>query len=121
MSRKLESSKLTKQNIVSRLEKSNPQFRLNTTEQQLQNLVNRLKNSQSKQLEHAEKQLAVLAAKLDATSPLAVLARGYSVTQKNGKVVNSTSQVSPDDAIITKLSDGEVLSKVIEVSSLHAK
>ena len=121
MSRKLESSKLTKQNIVSRLEKSNPQFRLNTTEQQLQNLVNRLNNSQSKQLERAEKQLAVLAAKLDATSPLAVLARGYSVTQKNGKVVNSTSQVSRDDTIITKLTDGEVLSKVIEVSSDHAK
>ena len=80
-------------------------------------MLPKLKNSQTKQLEEAEKQLAVLAAKLDATSPLAVLARGYSVTQKQGKVVNSISQLSLGDTIVTQLNDGEITSQITEISA----
>ena len=67
--------------------------------------------------EQAEKQLAVLAAKLDSTSPLSVLARGYSVTQKQGKVVNSIEQLLINDTIVTQLNDGEVTSKITEISA----
>jgi len=54
------------------------------------------------------------AAQLDSLSPLAVLSRGYSLTQsqKNGEVITSITQVRPDDQIRTRLADGELLSRV---------
>lgn len=47
-----------------------------------------------------------LAAGLDAMSPLKVLSRGYSVAQKDGKVLSSVTQVEFFDQIQVQLSDG---------------
>ncbi|MEC8326272.1 MAG: exodeoxyribonuclease VII large subunit [Pseudomonadota bacterium] len=115
--RKLEQAKYTQHTLQNRLEKATPEKRLSHAQQQLHNLVSRLQSSQAKQLESAEKQLAVLAAKLNATSPLAVLARGYSMTQKDSSVVTSVSQITEGDNIVTQFADGTVTSKVSHVSA----
>ncbi|MCR9211740.1 MAG: exodeoxyribonuclease VII large subunit, partial [bacterium] len=48
-----------------------------------------------------------------ALSPLAVLARGYSVTQNDaGKVVRTTNDVQPGETLRTRLTDGDVISVV---------
>lgn len=55
----------------------------------------------------------VLAAKLDALSPLTVLARGYSVTENtNGKIIRSIADVRWGDEIVTQVGDGNVISVV---------
>lgn len=115
--RKLEQAKYAQHTLQNRLEKATPEKRLSHAQQQLHNLVSRLQSSQAKQLESAEKQLAVLAAKLNATSPLAVLARGYSMTQKDSSVVTSVSQITEGDNIVTQFADGTVTSKVSHVSA----
>lgn len=55
----------------------------------------------------------VLAAKLDALSPLTVLARGYSVTENtDGKIIRSIADVRWGDEIVTQVGDGNVVSVV---------
>jgi exodeoxyribonuclease VII large subunit len=46
-------------------------------------------------------------------SPLAVLNRGYSVTYKtDGSVIKKTTDVQPDEEIITQVANGEIRSSV---------
>lgn len=65
------------------------------------------------QRQHA---FALAAARLDSLSPLAVLARGYTVTQKDDyTLLQSTQQVHWGDELITTLADGTVRSVVQQV------
>ena len=64
------------------------------------------------QKQHA---FALAAAKLDGISPLAVLGRGYSVTQKDYAVIRSTQQVTWGDEIVTIVEDGTITSVVQQV------
>jgi exodeoxyribonuclease VII large subunit len=68
-------------------------------------------------LDRRRHDLARLAAQLDALSPLAVLARGYSLTlQADGAtVVRSAGSVRPGDLIRTRLADGAIVSRVESV------
>lgn len=66
-----------------------------------------------RRLEQAQAKLATTAAAQSALSPLAVLSRGYSVTQtKAGQVVRSAGDAQPGDTLRTRLSDGDVFSVV---------
>jgi len=65
-------------------------------------------------LSSAASRTETLAGKLESLSPLAVLARGYSVTRlaDSGDVLQNGSQVYPGDRIITRLAEGQVESRV---------
>jgi exodeoxyribonuclease VII large subunit len=55
-------------------------------------------------------------AKLDALSPLSVLTRGYSITQKmNGEIVRNAHQTSAGEEISIRLSRGALRAEVLEV------
>jgi exodeoxyribonuclease VII large subunit len=54
-----------------------------------------------------------LAGRLEALSPLAVLARGYSVTLSGDRVLARADQVSSGDELRTLLAEGEVRSRVV--------
>jgi exodeoxyribonuclease VII large subunit len=58
--------------------------------------------------------LTRLAASLDALSPLAVLARGYSLTlnHEDGSLIRSADQVRPGQLVITRLAQGQITSRV---------
>jgi exodeoxyribonuclease VII large subunit len=63
-------------------------------------------------------QIARLAAQLDALSPLAVLARGYSLTQaEDGALLRSASVVRKGDVLRTRLASGTVVSRVEAVEA----
>ena len=60
--------------------------------------------------------LAKNASKLQALSPLNVIARGYTVaTDENGKVVTSIKNVENGSVIELSVSDGKIISRVTEV------
>lgn len=83
--------------------------------QLLDELSERARRAACRQLEHARRQTASLAAHLESLSPLGVLARGYSVTlRENGEVLRDASSVAAGDLLRTKLERGEVTSQVIE-------
>lgn len=54
--------------------------------------------------------LELLQQRLADASPEKQLARGYSITLKNGKVVKKVSELQKDDEIVTRLHSGEVTS-----------
>ncbi len=57
-----------------------------------------------------------LAGKLETLSPLNILGRGYSITTaESGKVVKKAKDLKRNDTINTKLSKGEIVSKVTEI------
>jgi exodeoxyribonuclease VII large subunit len=57
--------------------------------------------------------LAGTTARLESLSPLAVLARGYSVTSlASGQFVRDSAQVEPGQAIVSRLAKGEITSRV---------
>lgn len=51
--------------------------------------------------------------KLDALSPLKTLIRGYSIAEKEGKVVSKSSQLKKDDIVKLRLCDGSFETKVL--------
>jgi exodeoxyribonuclease VII large subunit len=61
--------------------------------------------------------LAALAARLEALSPLNVLARGYSLTRTEATpaLVRSADQVQPGDRLITTVQRGQIVSRVESV------
>lgn len=66
-----------------------------------------------RRLQNAQEALARRSAQLEAMSPLAVLARGYSVTRTTEKeVIREHDQVQPGDEIETILPNGRIRSRV---------
>jgi len=70
-------------------------------------------------LHDRQRRFANLAGKLQSLSPLAVLERGYCITQdaKTGRVIRSAGQLRVGQAIATKLTDGTVTSRVEEIET----
>ena len=60
--------------------------------------------------------LSVCAEKAVALNPLGVLARGYSVTEKDGKIIGSSDSVRVGDDLKIRLCEGEISAKVVSVS-----
>ena len=62
------------------------------------------------------KDMARLAAGLDALSPLRVLGRGYSIAEGPGGIVRSVKDVKPGDGLELRLADGQIHCEVKERS-----
>ncbi len=54
------------------------------------------------------KEFSSLCAKLDAMSPLRILARGYSVASKQGRIISDIASVEKGDIINVRVSDGDI-------------
>ncbi len=67
-------------------------------------------------VESLENNFSLLVGKLDALSPLAVLARGYSVCKKNQNIVKSTNDVEVGDELNVVFADGNIDCVVSEVN-----
>jgi len=74
----------------------------------------RLTRSMGHRQNLAQTRVDAMAARLESLSPLAVLARGYSVTKRlpDGAIVRNADQVSSGDRIETRLAAGSVVSRV---------
>lgn len=92
---------------------SNPQRMLEGRMQRFDFASVRLEQVFNAALTQKQHSCGVLAAKLDALSPLTVLARGYSVTENtDGKIIRSISDIRWGDEIVTQVGDGNVISVV---------
>ena len=74
-----------------------------TVDSYIQRLENKMK------IIHKESQSSYikLVSKLDTLSPLKTLTRGYSLTEKDNKIVKSAKELEKDDKVKLKFSDGE--------------
>ena len=81
-------------------------IKIDTYIKQLENIINKIKEkNKNKYIE--------LVAKLDTLSPLKTLTRGYSIIEKDGKIVKSVSDLKTEEQISIRLKDGEKQAKII--------
>ena len=68
----------------------------------------------------ARQKTATAAGQLESLSPLAVLGRGYSLTQRtaDGHVIRHAAELSPGEQITTRFADGRAVSRVEQVENL---
>ena len=100
--------------ILKRFAVKSPLDMINQRAMKLDNLHKNMVDYTGNNLTRLRARLAVAAGRLDALSPLAVMERGYSVTQKDGKTVMSVNDVATGDLIINKVKDGKIYSRVEE-------
>jgi exodeoxyribonuclease VII large subunit len=100
--------------IASRPAFARPLERIRQQEQRLDDFSQRLEQAAARRLKREERRLASFSERLEALSPLAVLTRGYSVTQTaDGKVLRDASAVQTGHEITTRLANSSVRSVVI--------
>ena len=81
-------------------------IKIDTYVKQLENLINKIK-------EKNKNRYIELVSKLDTLSPLKTLLRGYSIIEKDGKVIKSVSELEVEDDISIRLHDGRKKAKII--------
>ena len=66
----------------------------------------------NKHMEKYKSDFSKLITKLDALSPLKTLSRGYSITEKDGKIVKSINDLSKGDIVELKYADGSANAEI---------
>ena len=89
-----------------------PEGSLQQKELLLELLHQRLERAAVSAVEKRQRQFAALSGRLDALSPLKVLARGYAVATRQEQVLHSVAQLSPGEELRLRLSDGTALCAV---------
>ena len=113
MSRKIQAEKQRLRVLSETPVLTNPDRYFVQRQQALLLMRNRLGSAQEQQLHGKMKQFATMTAKLDAMSPLKVLSRGYSVTQKpDGTIIRSIDDLSVGESIQVTLENGFVEASV---------
>lgn len=93
-----------------------PESYLHQKRKTLQLLENRLISAQTQQNHRKIQWYIGLTAKLDAMSPLKVLTRGYSMTQKaDGRLIRSIKDIAVDENVCISLADGQFAATVKEI------
>ena len=102
--------------VTSRLSPIRLASKLNIKKTRLAILCERQSSAVKKLIDAKDEELKIEMASLDALSPLAVLKRGYSITEtENGKIISSISQIMPDERVQIRFSDGKLKAKVFEM------
>lgn len=70
-------------------------------------LYSGISNKVNDKITFEDTKIATLCARLDALSPLKVMARGYSIALKNNKVVTSIDDLSAGDTVTVRFADGD--------------
>jgi exodeoxyribonuclease VII large subunit len=93
---------------------SKPLELIHRRQQRLDELDSRLRRQMMQTACDARARIAAVSARLDALNPLAVLARGYSITYRDGsdRFLRSASEISAGDRLRTRLAGGEIVSEV---------
>jgi exodeoxyribonuclease VII large subunit len=121
MGKRLDAEQTHCDELFSRLQLNSPEARIQMQEQRLHFTTEKLMYLSRKNLADKENRLGRQVALLDAVSPLATMARGYSISSKidpgNGRktLLRDSKQVKKDDRVELRLHKGRVECEVLEV------
>ncbi|MCH3914737.1 MAG: exodeoxyribonuclease VII large subunit [Acidaminococcaceae bacterium] len=88
--------------------------------QALDNAGKNLRDAMERFLSRDKQALALADAKLTAMDPLAILERGYTVTETiNGRIIKNSTDVTKGQMVVTRFRDGQVTSQIEEI--VHGK
>ncbi|WP_350305317.1 exodeoxyribonuclease VII large subunit [Photorhabdus viridis] len=122
LQRHLRQSDLAYEKLQQRLWYSKPSQQIRQYSQQIQQQDFRLKQAIERQISRSREKFAVSCSRMEAVSPLATLARGYSISEvPDGKLLKQTKQVHVGDTLKTRLQDGWIESEVIKIKKERKK
>ena len=78
-----------------------------------------LQNSINNKVQINKTKMVELITKLDSLSPLKTLTRGYSILEKDNKIVKSVKSLNINDEISIRLIDGNAKAKVIDIKEWY--
>ena len=105
--KKLELMNLRYEKCMSSSVFKEPLRKINDNYIKLDNCIKQIENSIKVKHEKEKTKYIELIAKLDALSPLKTLYRGYSITEKNNKVIKSKEELKANDLIEIRFVDGK--------------
>ncbi len=92
-----------------------PLARINDNRKELVYISEKLFGLVNNNIDKNKLKVSALAGKLDALSPLKVISRGYSLVEKNEKLVTSTKLLQVGDKVSIKLSDGTFKANITDI------
>lgn len=107
LNKKLELMKLQYEKIMTSKAFREPYQKIEDAKLKLQNDVKLIYDKVFDKYTKSNNSFTNIISKLDSLSPLKTLSRGYSLVQKNGKIVKSKNELIKDDIINIRLEDGE--------------
>lgn len=110
--KKLELMKLRYEKCISSTALKDPLRIINDNYLKIDNFIKQLENIIKTKQEKERTKYIELVAKLDTLSPLKTLYRGYSITEKDGKIIKSKDELKQGDIIDIKFVDGQRKAKV---------
>ena len=111
--KKLELMKLRYEKCTASSVFKDPLRTINDNYLRVDNIIKQLESTIKVKHEKEKTKYVELIAKLDTLSPLKTLYRGYSITEKNGKIIKSVKELQKGDQVDIKYSDGIVKTEVI--------
>lgn len=106
-------------NIMQSIKGNSPERNINQHAQYIDNIENRLTSLIKNNSLKNKTDVSLLTGKLDSLSPLKVLKRGYSFTEKDGCIVKSIKKLKYNDIIKINIYDGSIECKVINIMEGH--
>ncbi len=101
-----------------RLLQASPQKRIHFNQEQVTQLSTQLKKAMQAKLQNKGEAFAHFVEQLHIVSPLATIARGYSITRnEQGALIKSITQVKENDSIAIEVTDGSIQAKVLSSTS----
>lgn len=113
LNKKLDLMKLRYKNTMSSIVFKDPLRKINDNYVELDRFVKILENSIKSKQKEAKLLFAQKVARLDNLSPLKTLTRGYCLTEKDGKIVNSQKDLILNDEVEIKFFDGSRKARII--------
>ena len=113
VNKKLELMKMRYNNIKKSKVLLDPVQNMQNNYLKLDGLIKQMENLIRLKKQESEKNFKSVVLKLDALSPLKTLTRGFSIVEKDGKMVKSSKEIQPGDNVTLRLIDGKKEAKIM--------
>ena len=112
----LENQKMLLMNMDKHLEGKNPMNTLNHQRELLKGYNERLNMLIYRIIQDKKHNFDLKKNYLESLNPLAIMDKGYSISEIDGKIITDVDDVKLDSTLITKMKNGYIVSKVNEVN-----
>ena len=113
LKKKLELMKMKYQSLMNSKVFKDPIQNMQNNYLRIDGFIKRLENSIELKQKGVQKDFKSMALKLDALSPLKTMVRGFSIIEKDGKIIKSSKNLEKDDEVSIKLIDGNKQAKIM--------
>ena len=103
-------------NIKQKIEYLNPINKIEKYKKELKNYNDNINKNINHILLIKQNKFKIILEKVEILNPIAILGRGYSITKKDNKVLNSVHNIKVNDELNVKLKDGNILVNVKEIN-----